>query len=115
MRRVYICHPYSADPVEHTQRIQAICRRVVAMGHNPIAPQLWLPQFIDEETDRDNAMTLCLDIVGICSEMWIFHPGQEKPGILSSGQEMEVEEATLLIPTRHVYERPDGGWEFIYG
>jgi len=116
MKRIYICHPYSADPVGNTDRIRAICQRVVDLGCNPIAPQLSLPQFLDEGTQREAALALCLDLVETCNELWSIHPGQRSPGTLSAGQALEVDKANGCgIPVIYFYERKDGSWECVRG
>ncbi len=71
---VYICHPYAGDPEGNRQKVLLICKDFVRCGLLPIAPQVYLPQFIDEETQRDVALEMCLrlltlcDVVAICGE-----------------------------------------------
>jgi hypothetical protein len=44
----------------------------VADGVLPIAPQLFLPVFIDEATDRELALQLCLEFVDLSDELRVF-------------------------------------------
>ena len=69
--RVYIAHPFSADVAGNVERLRRICRSVVAEGHVPIAPQLFLPAFIDEATERELALRLCEELVAGCHAVWL--------------------------------------------
>jgi hypothetical protein len=55
----------------------------------PLAPQLLLPQFIDELTERDVAIRACLRLVGLCDEVRVY-------GGLSQGMRAEIAEAGRL-------------------
>jgi len=111
MKRVYICHPFSADPEGNVRVIREVCRRVVGIGHNPIAPQLALPQFMDDATERARAMDLCLDLVGVCDEVWVFRRG----AALTGGQLAEQAEALRLGKLLcNITEDARGTWEFDY-
>lgn len=70
--KVYIAHPFAADIAGNTERVRAICREVVAAGHVPIAPQLYLPAFLDEATERETALRLCEELVIACDALWLF-------------------------------------------
>ena len=80
--RVYVAHPYSDDPVDNVHRVRAICRAVVDEGHVPIAPHLFLPAFVDEATERDLALRLCIELVRGCDALWFYgtriSPGMER-------------------------------------
>jgi len=69
---VYLCHPFATDPTENTQRLRRLCRQALAAGYLPIAPPLYLPTFINEATEGEEAMALRLQLVGLCQEMWVF-------------------------------------------
>lgn len=71
-RRVYVCHPYSDDPPQNCACIRRHCRALAMAGLVPIAPQLYLPEFIDEESERELALSLCLELVTTCDEVRIF-------------------------------------------
>src|SRR2546425_13247364 len=44
---VYVCHAYAARPSHSVGGVREICRRLVASGVVPLAPQLFFPQFLD--------------------------------------------------------------------
>ena len=78
--KVYIAHPFSSDIAGNTERVRRICREVVEAGHLPIAPQLYLPAFIDEATERVLALRLCEELLACCDMLWLF--GAEiSPGV----------------------------------
>lgn len=71
-RRVYVCHPFSDNPEVNIGKVQAICRALAEDGFVPIAPHLFVPQFLDEETEREQALKLCLDLVEACDEVCVY-------------------------------------------
>ena len=92
MSRIFVCHFYSSDPIESQARVQQIARRIALEGHLPLAPQIYLPAFIDEKAERDLALHLGLQLVALCNELRFY-------GSLSAGMRLEIEEArTLGIP-----------------
>lgn len=90
--KVYIAHPYAGDVAANVERVRAICQGVVAEGHLPIAPQLYLPAFIDEASDRELALKLCLELVACCDALWLYgtriSPGMERE--ISVAQEHRI-------------------------
>ena len=95
--RVYICHPYADAPEENTAKVREIARSLVSERLLPIAPHLYLPQLVDEATDRALALRLCLDLVDICDEVWV-HGGR-----ITAGMAREIAHATARgIPVRGV-------------
>lgn len=68
-RRIYVCHPYANDPAGNAVLVRGICRALVAEGRLPIAPHLYLPAFLDEATERELALELCLELVDLCDEV----------------------------------------------
>lgn len=69
---VYICHPYSDDPELNEFKVREICRAVVTSGAVPLGPQIYLPQFMDEGTQRKQAMEACLRLMRVCDEVWVY-------------------------------------------
>jgi len=90
--KVYIAHPYAGDVAANVERVRAICRSVVSEGHLPIAPQLYLPAFVDEESDREVALRFCLELLGCCDALWFYgtriSPGMERE--ISAAQERRI-------------------------
>jgi hypothetical protein len=82
VKRIYVCHPFADDPVGNAERVLVICRALVGEGHLPIAPHLYLPRFIDEVTERDVALRLCVELVACCDALWLYGtritPGMER-------------------------------------
>lgn len=97
MNRIYVCHRYSDDPWTNTMLIKDACRAIVELGHLPVAPQLYLPQFIDESTERNLAMDLCLDLLHVCHEVWVYTTTEHPE--LSVGQTVEAEHAKAHLMT----------------
>lgn len=96
-RRVYVCHPYADDPAGNAARVQVVCRALADAGYVPVAPQLFLPQFLDEATERETAIRLCLELVAACDELRVYG------GRISAGMRREIERAEALgIPVRIV-------------
>lgn len=54
---VYVCSPYAGDVEANTARARRYCRYVTDQGGIPLAPHLYLPQFLDEKTERDLALS----------------------------------------------------------
>ena len=88
--RVYVAHPYSDDAAGNVARVRAICRAVVDEGHVPIAPHLFLPAFVDETTERDLALRLCIELVAGCDALWFYGTR------ISPGMEREISAAQAL-------------------
>ena len=90
--KIYVCHAYSGDPEANRQSVAKICKKLLHKGFNPIAPQLSLHYFIDEATERDSVMAICLELVESCDELWTF-------GDVSAGMRDEICHAeTLYTP-----------------
>jgi hypothetical protein len=89
MRRVFICRPFSNDPEGSQTHVAAIARQVAKEGHLPVPPQILLPRFIDEITERDLALKLCLELVALSNEVRVY-------GQPSAGMRVEIAEAYRL-------------------
>jgi hypothetical protein len=69
---VYICSPYSGNKTENQKKARSYCRFAVDSGVIPLCPHLLLPQFMDEETERDLALFMDLVLMSKCKEVWVF-------------------------------------------
>ena len=97
LRRVYVCHPFGSDPEGNARAVRLICRALVESGCLPIAPHIYLPAFVDEATERDLAVALCLELVAVCDEVRVY--GRTVTG----GMRREIDRAEALgIPVRFV-------------
>ena len=96
---VYICSPYSGDVTGNIEKACKYSRFAVNEGFVPIAPHLYLPLFISEETERDLAMSVGLRLMDKCSELWVC--GDR----ISDGMQREMAYAADSgLPIRHVKE-----------
>ena len=86
-RRVYVCHPYRDNPAANVERIVGLCRALTDSGFMPVAPQLYLPAFLDEDTQRDEALALCLELLAACDELRVY--GER----ITAGMRLELEHA----------------------
>jgi DNA polymerase III subunit epsilon len=94
--RVYVCHPFRDAPDENERRVRVLCRRLVEEGFLPVAPQLYLPRFVDEATERDRAIRLCLAMLDICDEVRVYGT------VISEGMRLELERASEReMPVRY--------------
>jgi hypothetical protein len=84
MRKIYICHPYSDNPYANEQHLVKLCSEIVERSPEniPIAPQIYLTRFMDDSTQREQAMAICIQLALMCDEVWVCsEPGEESPGM----------------------------------
>ena len=94
---VYICSPYSGDIAGNTERARRYCRFAFENGKIPIAPHIYLPQFMAEETEREAALATGFRFLDICAEIW--GCGDR----ISEGMEREIAHAESAgIPVRYI-------------
>ena len=92
---VYICHPYASDPMGNEAAVREICRAIARGGMLPIGPHIYLPQFMDETTQREEALSMCVRLLDLCDEVQIY--GDE----VTAGMSREIDHAKQLgIPVR---------------
>ena len=89
MSIVFISHPFSSDPALHSSTVVNITRRIALQGHLPLAPQIYLPAFLKEDTERDLALKLCLQFVRLADEVLVY-------GEPTEGMQLEIAEARRL-------------------
>ena len=68
---VYICSPYSGDIQRNTELARRYSRLAVDRGFISLAPHLLLPQYISEETERELAISINMQILKRCQELWV--------------------------------------------
>jgi hypothetical protein len=88
-RAVYICSPYRGDTERNIANARRYCRLAYNRGRIPIAPHLYLPQFLDDDDANERAAGLLLGIeaLKLCSEVWVFGT------VISDGMRGEIAEA----------------------
>jgi hypothetical protein len=87
--KIYVSHPFSNDPEGNRARTIRIAKGLILEGHFPIVPHLYLPAFLDEFSERQVALNLCLQLVALSDELRFY-------GSLSAGMRLEIEEARAL-------------------
>lgn len=70
---IYICHRYGDNPEENEKHVLEVVKAIKRLFPEiiPMAPQIYLPRFYDENTEREDALRACLAILSTCSQMWI--------------------------------------------
>ena len=89
---VYVCSPCRGDYEHNLQRAREYCREI-ALEHPdvvPVAPHIYLTQFLDDTVPEERALGLGLDIdlLKLCEEIWVY--GADNP---SEGMQAEIEYA----------------------
>ena len=71
---VYVCSPFSGDPIGNAEKARSYCRFAVDTGYAPIAPHLFFPQFLDDENpdERELGMFMAIIMLTKCAELWVF-------------------------------------------
>ena len=69
---IYVCSPYSGDIAGNVEKAKKYSRFVVDEGGIPITPHLYMPSFLKEESERDLAIFMDLELLTRCSEVWVF-------------------------------------------
>lgn len=93
MPMVYICSAYSGDVEGNTEKARRYSRFAVDAGKIPIAPHLLLPQFMEEESERELAMFMDIAILSKCRELWVF--GKPTAGMLKEIAYAERKQMTI--------------------
>ena len=96
MRTVFLSHPFAENPGVNVARVITFARRIALEGHLPLAPHLLFRRVLDERTERELALRLCLRLVSLSNEVRVF-------GQSSEGMRLELAEAERLgIPVVYV-------------
>ena len=71
---VYIASPYRGDTKTNVRNAIRYCNFAKQQGKFPVAPHIWLPQFLDDnnEGERKLALNVGLYHLAQCSEIWVF-------------------------------------------
>lgn len=87
---VYICSAFSGDPVGNTEKARRYSRFAVDQGYIPFAPHLLLPQYMQEETERDAAIEMDMKFLKRADSLFVF--GED----FSAGMKAEIAAAKQL-------------------
>lgn len=94
---VYIASPFRGDTKTNIKKARKYSRYAVEEGFVPLAPHLLFPQFMDEESERDLALALNIEVLKACKEVWVCGPR------ITEGMAFEIKKAKELgIPIREV-------------
>lgn len=102
MKKVYICSPCRGDYENNIQRAKEYSRAAAMKGCVPIAPHVYLTQFMDDNVpgERELALRMGRELVLMCAELWAF--GLDHP---SAGMAAEIEVAKQAgIPVVNGFE-----------
>lgn len=97
-KRVYICSPFRGSVERNTKRAQIYCRFAFDSGFVPICPQLFYPQFLDDnnKVERAAGLRYALESMWQARQLWVF--GEK----ITDGMHEEIELAKeLKIPIRY--------------
>ena len=75
MRKIYICSALRGDMEENIRKARIYCEYVVReYGMLPIAPHIYLTQFLNDENteDREFGLKAGLSLLSECDELWYF-------------------------------------------
>lgn len=75
---------------ENLSKTVDYCKKVVAEGHTPIAPQLIFSRFMNKESDRDMCIQMGTALLDRCDEVWVF----DSEGGISEGMRKDIEYAS---------------------
>ena len=89
MRVIYLAHPFRGHPISNSEKVRSLARTCSVYGELPLAPQIYLPQFLEEATERYLAMRLCLKLVSLSDEVRVY-------GDPTAGMRLEIAEAERL-------------------
>lgn len=83
---VYVCSPYVGDIENNVKNAKAYSRFAVDKNAIPITPHLLDPQFMGEGSERERVMAMHFnyDLLGKCTELWVFG------GVVSRGKAREI-------------------------
>lgn len=69
---VYICSPYAGDVEMNAENARRYSRFAVENMAIPFAPHLLMPQYMDEETERELALRMGIIFLSKCEQLWVF-------------------------------------------
>ena len=71
MKKVFISHPYSDNPIENIKKVDRICKELTIQGVLAISP-LHLFSYMESDRHREDIMQACIRVISICDEVWIY-------------------------------------------
>lgn len=80
----YICAPYTGDVEKNTKVAIDFGKMAQEKGFLPIIPHLLFP-YLDDEKDREEAMSMCLEVVERCDVLFVLSD------VITSGMKREID------------------------
>ena len=89
-KMIYICSPLRGDYDNNIDNAVMYSRMVFRMGYIPITPHIYFTRFMDDTNSKERSMAMSagLQLLLMCSEVWVF--GLDNP---SEGMQAEIAEA----------------------
>ena len=74
MKKIYICSPLRGDYKNNIEDAKRHCRTVALKGFIPIAPHIYLTQFLDDTSDveRQIGTEMGLELLKDCDAVWVY-------------------------------------------
>jgi hypothetical protein len=101
MKAIYVCSAIRGNIPKCLTSTRRSCKVLIDMGYIPIAPFVMFSEVLNYENilDRSIGMTLGLELIRFCSELWIFSKRATEE------MQKEIERAIVLkIPTRRMVD-----------
>lgn len=93
----YICAPYAGDVEKNKKAAIDFGKMAHEKGFLPIIPHLLFP-YLDDVTDREEAMSMCLEVVEKCDALFVL------ADVITSGMKSEIDLAKKKgMPTFQFY------------
>lgn len=89
MEKVFICSPMKGDVEQNLKLAKFAARVLINSGYIPIAPHLYIPQFLDDndQYERIKGIKMGVELMKECDRMWIIGT------TITNGMEYEINEA----------------------
>jgi hypothetical protein len=71
MKRVYICAPYSGDRKANREKAKGYALLAKDQVHAVFCPHLYYETFMDEDSEREAVIQMCLEEVERSDELWV--------------------------------------------
>ena len=100
-KMIYICAPLKGNVQQNIARARAFCSTVINMGDIPVSAHTMLDGVLHDEipAERETALSIGLEYVKRCDELWIFSKG------ISAGMQAEIDLAEICgIPVKNFFE-----------
>ena len=115
---VYICSPCRGDYDTNIDNAISYSRAAFTRGYIPITPHIYFTRFMNDENSKERSMAMDagLQLLLMCSEMWVFGLDNPSEGMraeiaLAIRHGIPIKDGMAVIskkPTTEQKTRPDG-------